>query len=101
MMFLTADDIQEIRIFRSRLIRISERDMECPVYLRDEIQTIVTETINVVHQKTAISHIDNSILPIIRGLINLGIDIEKECFFDSIHYDRTNLNKFIEILGRL
>lgn len=97
-MILSSEDLQEIRIFRSRLIRIAEHKIECPTHLSKEITTIVTETVNITRGSQDIFRIDNSIIPVVRYLINKGVEIEKESFFKTTHYDRNTIMRLIDIL---
>ena len=46
-MFLPVEDLNEVRIFRSRVIRITEHRIVCPVHLREEIASIISETVSV------------------------------------------------------
>lgn len=100
MIFLTSEDFYEVRIFKSRLQRITERGLECPVYFQQEISDIVRETTCVRLRKKEIYRVNRSIVPIVRYLINFGIDVENDVFSTGIEFDFNHLTRLIEILGR-
>lgn len=100
MFFLTSEDFYEVRIFKSRLQRITERGIECPVYFQREISDIVRETTYVRLRQKEIYKVERSIVPIVRYLTNYNIDVENDVFSKGLYFDIDHLKKLIEVLGR-
>lgn len=100
-MFLSSDDIQEIRIFRSRLLRLTEHRIVCPDYLCHEIAQIVNETLTVRKGEMELFQIDLSIAPMVRYFISKDVDFEQESFVNQHKLNLNQINRIIEILGDL
>lgn len=99
-MFLSSDDIQEIRIFRSRLIRVMEHGI-CPNHLSQELTQVVNETITVRSGKMEFYNIERSRMPMVRYLLDNDVDFEMEKLLDKHDFNIMKLKRMIEIFGKV
>lgn len=97
-MFLPAEDLKEVRIFRSRVIRITEHRVECPVHLRDEIASIISETVSVRSGKKSFFEVERDVLPMVSYLSKSEIEIEKESFVGKKNFAIEELERLIKLL---
>lgn len=100
-MFLTEEDIQEIRIFRSRLIRVKEHKVMCPNHLSEEITQIICETRSVRHKEREFYMVDLSIMPIVRFFLDNDFDFPNEVYFGKTSYGIEEIDFLIEFLRRI
>lgn len=98
-MFLPKEELQEVRIFRSRVIRVTEYNTACPEHLRKEIATVVKETVSIKKGTKSIFEVDRSIVPMVTYLSRPGITIENEPFATKSEYGLDDLSRLIDLLG--
>ena len=97
-MYLPAEDLKEVRIFRSRVIRITEHRVECPIHLREEIASIISETVSVRSGKKTIFEVERDILPMVTYLSHSKMEIEKETFVGKKSFANEELELLIKLL---
>lgn len=97
-MFLPIEELQEVRIFRSRVIRITEHKLACPEHLQREIASVVKETVSVRKGTKTIFQVDRSIVPMVTYLSRSEISFENEPFADKNEFVPEDLLRLIELL---
>lgn len=98
-MFLPSDDLKEVRIFRSRVIRITEHRIECPAHLRDEIASVISETVSVRTGQKSFFEVERALLPMVSYLSQSGVDIEKESFVGKRNFAIEELERLVNLLA--
>lgn len=97
-MFLPLEELQEVRIFRSRVIRITEHKLACPEHLRQEIVSVVQDTVSIRKGTKTIFEVDRSIVPMVTYLSRPEITFEKESFVGKTEFIPEDLARLIELL---
>lgn len=98
-MYLPIEELQEVRIFRSRVIRVSEYKMACPEHLRKEIASVVRETVSIRKGAKSIFEVERSIVPMVTYLSRPEISFENESFARKSDFDFDDLDRLIYLLG--
>lgn len=98
-MFLPIEERHEVRIFRSRVIRITEHNLDCPEHLRQEIASVIRETVSIRKGDKTMFEVDRSIVPMVTYLSRPEICFEKELIASKSDYDLVDLSRLIELLG--
>ncbi len=99
--YIPSEDIQEVRIFRTRLIRVKENNNNCPAHLREEISQIVQIVSSVKQGNMEIYSINRSIMPIVNYFLEKNTDFEEMNLSDNNNLPANILNRLIEILREL
>ena len=97
-MFLPIEELQEVRIFRSRVIRITEHKLVCPEHLQREIASVVKETVSIRTGTKTIFQVDRSIVPMVTYLSRPEVSFENEPFANKTEFVLEDLLRLIELL---
>lgn len=99
-MFFTSDEINEVRIFRSRLVWVSEQKSHFPDHLRHELEIILKTTAKYRQQQQLSYDIDHSIKTIVRFLLSHDADLQLTDIFDDLELKKIGFQRLIHILGQ-